>query len=226
MPRITNPVEYFSGLAAEHMAESVLDESYPVPVGDAHREAVGAVQDTQAVATALEGKLQKLADDKVHMTAEGYNLLRRQAITEAQDLASEAARRYARYSEAAESALLDSSLPAIASDSRESLARQELQVALGDAKGPDASLRILGIAKSGSPEVQAVLGTPYARTVLIASGVANVDRVLTDARKVVAQLGTSPEAQKAAAGLAKVGKLGGAQASAMAAFRAAMPRQA
>ncbi len=223
MPTITDPVAHFSGLANTSLREAAITDG-TVAVTDAHRDAVDSVQDSLTVGHALDQKLAGLDANRIHLTKASYEEKRRTAINDATELSGQAARRYTRAAEAAETALLDSSLPKLPSDGRELLARQELEVALGKAQGPDVGSRVLGLANSGSPEVQAALGTPYARTALIARQVPNVDRILRDAKRVVATAGTTPEAQKASDGLAKMGVLGGAQAAALAAVRHSLPR--
>jgi hypothetical protein len=215
--QIDSPTDRFGGLAQESLAEASLHDA-SVEALDSHSDAFNAVQDTLAVTSALEEKLAELSENKVYLPQAGYDKLRREAIEEAKALTGQAQRRFTQSYQAAESAILDSALAKLSTD-REALARSELQVAVGDATGPEAKSRILGVAKSGSAEAQAVLGTPFAKTYLISKGVSNVDRLLADARKIIARTGASPEAQRAAAGLDRLAKLGGAQAAAQAAFR-------
>lgn len=219
------PVEHFQSMSNSYLAESTLDDSYPVTVTDSVQAAAGAASDLNSVAGALRDKLATLAESKIHQTAAGYSTLRREAIEEAQALAERAKNRYLHTSEAAEAAILSSALPSLKSDSREALARQELDLALGSSESGNASSRVLGLAASGSPEVQACLATHYARTALIARGVSDVDRTLTAAKKVVVHQGTTPEALKSKAALDRLGKLGAGMAAAQAAMRHALPPQ-
>jgi len=216
--------DQFHDLAAESLSESFIsDSSTPIEAVDAYHEARDAVLDTLATADALSDKLAEIDANKVYLQREGYEQLRREAIDGAKELAKQAQRTYERSKAVAESALLKSALPRLESDSREGLARQELLIALGDSQGGDASSRLLGIAKSGSTEVQAVLGTDFARTVLIGRGSANVDKTLQAARRVVAESAQTPEAVKARDNIARLDKLARAQAAAAAALRHSLP---
>jgi hypothetical protein len=182
------------------------------------------VTGTLATAKALEEKLATLAENRVFVPKEGYEQLRSEAIAEAQGLAETAQRNFERNFAEAKEALTVSAIPRLESDSREGLARDEFRVALGDAQGNDVGSRLFGLARHGSAEVQAILGTSYARTELISRGTANVDRLLADARLIVAAEAQTPEAVKAREGLDRLGKLGAAQAAAASAFRHSGPQ--
>lgn len=225
MPTIDNPVEHFSNMTAETLQEATLrDGQVSIDAVDASRDAHAGINDLLKVAGDLQSTLATLDEQKPLMVRNLYDQKRAEAIDAANRLSLEAQQRVQRAATQAEDAVLTGALPKLASDSREALARQELDLALGDVRGSAVSGRVLGIAKSGSAEVQGVLATPYARTALIARGVSDVDRVLRDAKVAVAHSGTTPEALKAADGLARLGKLTQASAMAAAAVRHALPQ--
>jgi hypothetical protein len=215
----------FVEMAEASLAEARLpeDAGLPVVVRDALRDATDAVRDGLQVASGLEASLAELADRKLEMTKPHYDKVRAETIEAAKIRAQVAQRRYAEASEAAESAALDAALPKLATD-REFLARQEFEVALGGASGAEVSSRVLGLARHGSPEVQSVLNTSFARTSLIARSAPNIDKVLRAAKQIVVENGATPEATRARVALDKLGKLGPAQGAAGAALRVALPR--
>jgi hypothetical protein len=104
----------------------------------------------------------------------------------------------------------DAMLPKLA-PSRESPARDELQVAFSGDRDPRAVA--VALAMNGSDEVVACLLTPFARTLLVARGIENVDAVLADVRQAAVaramKLGTSPAAQLKAKYYAGMGALVG-----------------
>lgn len=213
-------VKTFDGLATKYLAEShISDGEAPIEAVDSYRDASANVQAIQRVATDLDAKLAKLDEERPLMTITAHKHYREQAIEAAKTQVEVAQRSFSQAQEAAEAHLLDSALPKLSSDSREALARQELEVAIGDASGNAVAARVLGIAKTGSPEVQAALGTPYARTLLIARGTEGVDRILREAQVVVAETGTTPEAVKARAARERLDDLGAARTAALSAFR-------
>jgi hypothetical protein len=180
-------------------ASSLSDRQAPPEVVDAYLEATKGVHSLLAIAEASEEKLgywnQQGREGLVPLA--GVNNKRGEIRDEARSLSREAHRHFAQSCAKAEEAILASALPKLASDSREALARSELNLALGDAQGSAANARLLGVAKSGSPEVQAVLASPYARTVLIARGVEGVDARLKEAKRIVAHSGSTEASTKA-----------------------------
>ena len=213
--------ERFHEIAKQQLgASTITDGMASAPAVDAYEEAAVSVSALLALAEETEKQLdywdQQQREGMVPMS--GAANKRREATETAKALASTAQRQFQQSIAAAEDALLDSALPKLASDSREALARQELEIALGNATGPNAKARVLGIAKSGSPEAQAVLATPFARTVLIARNVEGVDGILRDARKVIAHSESTPEAVKAAEGLGRLKALSAAATAAGRAF--------
>lgn len=213
-----SPTAVFHDIAGQALSEATIDTNAPVQVQDAWNDASAAIRDILTLATDVESKLSELNGQKDLIPRTGLERLQSEAREAASTLKKDAERRYAQAVTAAEDALLTSALPKLTSDSREALARQELEVALGDATGAEVKARILGIANSGSPEVQAILATPFARTVLIARGVAGVDDILKTARQYVAHSGSTPEAVKATERLEKLEALSGAAMAAASAF--------
>lgn len=208
MTTSTNHSDRFRDLASKALTASRLaDGEVPPAAVDAYGDAQEAVLAITSAAMQLEEKKADLAKKRDLLPKEGAARLRREANQEAQAVAGEATQAFTKAMGQVEDALLQSALPTLKSDNREALARQELEVALGDAQGADAASRLLGVAKSGSAEAQAVLGTPFARTALIARSVPNVDEKLRSARTVVAETSGSPEAVSAREGLEKVQNL-------------------
>jgi hypothetical protein len=219
MPQDKYDTDAFHDITHEALSDARIgDTDAPIAAVDAAHEAHEAVLDMLAVSATIENRLADLKDQRIHMTRDGHDLLKREAIEEAKSVAADTQRTFDRAYRTAEAEVLRSALPRFESEGRESLARQEFLLALGDAQGNDVASRVLGLARSGSPEVQAVLGTPFARTALIARGAANIDRVLVDAQKAVAHTGATPEALRARDALGRLGKLSGAQAAASRAF--------
>lgn len=214
-------ISTYADITTTKLGEASLGSDAPPAVADHFADAESGVRDALAVAQNTHQKLAELDSQADLVPHAGLVRLRAEAREAAETLGQVAQRRYENAVAAAESALIDSAQPKLASDTREALARQELELALGDASGPEVAGRILGLAKSGSPEVQAILATPYARTALIARRAEGVDKTLAAARRVVAVSSTSPEALKAQAGLAKLDALKGAASAAIQAVRSA-----
>ena len=215
------PVERFDAIATKSLVASTLSDGHvPVEAADSYRDAASAVREILEASASLEGKLRDIAAQHASgfLTKQARDAYTREAIEAGQALHDDAKRRIDRGVEAAEQLILTSALPKIASDSREALARDELNVALGDATGPGAASRLLQLATTGSPEVQAVLNTPYARTALVARQVPNVDRLLRDIKVTVAHSGSTPESVKASEALEKLSNLPNAQVAASRAF--------
>jgi hypothetical protein len=199
----------YTEMASQFLAESQVGEEYGVEVKDSHSDAVAGINNLLTIAEAAEVQQDYWLDQLHQGLVPAAGVTRK--IAQARDAASSQAAAELRAANAAidkaEASLLRSALPQLASDSREQLARHELDTGLGDAQGGQAVQRIMAMAQHGSPEVQAVLNTSYARTALIARSVANVDRVLSDSAHIAAMTGKSLEAQAARLGLEQLTSL-------------------
>jgi hypothetical protein len=220
---VSEVTQKFASIATEALAASTITDA-PTEVVDAVEDAATGVSAILALSEAAEERIGHWDEQQRQglVPKAGADNQRREATENAQALKREAERHFTTGIEKAEAAILASGLPTVASDAREGLARQELDVALGSAQGPDAASRLLGLASSGSPEVQAVLNTPYARTALIARGVEGVDAKLTAARKVIVQSASTEEAQKALGNLERLGALNSSFIAASRAFHHAL----
>jgi hypothetical protein len=219
----TKHIETFVALTDRELGEAKIGD-VPEEARVAFTEATEQVGRVKALATTYDEKLDSLSQVRRQggVTEAGYSHQLADTRQVAVDMHRQAERAFERATARTEDLLMTAALPTITSDGRESLARQEFDTALGDARGSDVGPRVLGIASNGSPEVQAVLGTPYARTKLIAAGAGSVDRILRDARRAVAYSVDTPEAVSARSGLEALGKLTGAMSGAQGAFRTAL----
>jgi hypothetical protein len=146
-----------------------------------------------------EGYASKRAElrEQAHLIpASGLQLEEQKARREAEDrghnLTFETKRAFAKL----ETSLIEDALPKI-DPARESLGRQELDIALGDGQPDAAALKLAG---SGSREATAALLSPYGKTKLRALGVGDVDRVLSDAKKAAAAAGSGTTARERISG--------------------------
>jgi hypothetical protein len=219
----TRHIETFVALTDRELGEANIGD-VPAEAKTAYAEAVEQVGRVKALATAYDEKLDDLSLVRRQggVTEAGYSHQLGETRQVAVDMHRQAERAFERATARTEDLLMTAALPKIESDGRESLARQEFDTAVGDVRGSDVGPRVLAIAESGSPEAKAVLGTPYARTKLIAAGAGSVDRILRDARRVVAYSVDTPEAVSARSGLEALGKLTGAMSGAQGAFRTAL----
>ncbi len=208
--------EQFHDLANKFLGESAIGQA-STPVADAYEDAAGAVKALLETAELAETKLTEHHAKRDLIPVEGWHRQRREFLADADDLGKSAQRNFKQARAQAEAAILQEAFPKVGTD-REALARQEYLHAVGKAEGDRVPARLVGLAKNGSPEVQAVLGTSFAKTDLLARGVANVDNVLTDARRVAAATGSTPEGVKASESLAKLATLDKAVTAANSAF--------
>jgi hypothetical protein len=192
-------------IAITHLAEGRVDRDTNAQVRAAADAAATSCNAVLAITDTAKSKFAEIAEQESRglLPKAGADTLRREASEQAQEIAHQAHREF----EAAQSDALDlavqSALPTVALE-REVLARQEFSLAIGDAQGPEAQARALGLLQGGSDEAKAVLlSTSFGRQALISKGVRNVDSFLSEAKQTVAS-------QDLAVGavLAKLDKLG------------------
>jgi hypothetical protein len=189
----------------------------PQSVRDAHSDYRTAISDVISAGRQAERDLTELHEKRDLIPVQGLNRLRQEAVSEAQERAAEADRRAERALERLKTELTAAALPTL-DPAREALARDELLVALGDARENRAVARALDIAKSGSTEAVAALFSSYGTATLKARGVADPERALapvrTVAASVAAERGKTMRELIAGAAVTRVGKLAAARGSA------------
>jgi hypothetical protein len=211
------------------LAEQVLNEAtrelglqtdaLPQSVRDAAGDYRVAISDVVAAARQLEADTQELNAKRDLIPGPGWQRLRQEAVSEAQSRGVEADRRAAAALRRLEDSVAEAALPRI-KDGRESLARDEFALALGNAAGNAAAERALRIAEHGSREAAAVLFSEFGQTVLTARGVDGRDlaETLRAARSIAAASATSRGSTRrelvAGAALTKIPKLAAARGAA------------
>jgi hypothetical protein len=202
---MTDASAEMASIAITNLAEGRVD-------GDANPQvraaADAAAESCNAVLAINDAAKQKLAEIREQeqrglLPKAGADTLRSEVTAQVREIANQASDQFdSAYNDAVDLAVT-AALPTVALE-REALARQEMALALGDAQGPEATARALGLLQGGSDEAKAVLlTTSYGRQALISKGVSNVDGFLNESRQTVAS-------QDLAVGsvLAKLEKLG------------------
>ena len=142
---------------------------------DAVGDFKSAISDQIAAGTQLEADARDLRSKRDLLPREGFQRLRRDAVTEAQRTALDADVRAAQALDRLRGALADAAVPRL-DPAREALARDELRTALDGAHGDRAAERALAVASSGSPEAAAaLLGSSFGETLLKARGLEGRD---------------------------------------------------
>jgi hypothetical protein len=175
-------------IAITNLAEGRVGSDADSQVRAAAEAAATSCNAVLAITDAVKEKLADIAEQESRglLPKAGADTLRGELSDNAQELATQAAQEF----EAAQADALDlavtAALPTVALE-REILARQEFSMAIGDAKGPEAQARALGLLNGGSDEAKAVLlTTSFGRQALISKGVSNVDSFLSESRQQVA----------------------------------------
>jgi hypothetical protein len=187
---------------------------------DAFRDATTAVRDVVAAGDQLDRDLAELDAKRDLLPQAGYSRLRREAEAEGRAREAEADARWRRSVAALRESLEQDAMPTF-SPERESLARQELTMLVGDAQGQSAAAAALTVARSASREALAVLlRSPFGRSLLEARGLRGreLDEVLASARTVAAERaleeGASERERAAAAALRRLGEFASARGAA------------
>lgn len=180
-------------ISAEALRASSLGPDAPAEAEERADAAREAVQATLAVASAAEETLahwQKQANEGL-VPAQGAALKRGEAQATAQELARTSLREFDRAYDEAREAVIAGAIPKVTTE-REHLARQEFSLALGDAQGAEAVHRLFGLCQGGSDEARAVVNTSFARQALLSKAVPDVDKALSDARRLLVEASDGP----------------------------------
>jgi hypothetical protein len=179
---------------------------------DAYADATRAVRDLVAAGDQRDRDLAELEAKRDLLPQAGYGRLRAELEAEGRAREADADARWNRSTAALRESLEADALPTFEPE-RESLARDELALLLGDARGPAAAGAALGIARSGSREALAVmLRSPFGRSLLEARGLRGreLEQTLSSARTIAAERtldeGATERERAAAAALKRLGE--------------------
>lgn len=168
-------------------------------LGQAVHDAAGdfraAFSDVIASGRKLEADAAELRKKRDLLPAAGFQRLKGEAINSAAELSAEADRRAGRAIETLRERLTDAAQPRL-DPARESLARQELALALGEATGDHAAGRAITLAQTGSRECVAVINSDFGATLLQARGVTG--RTFGETRATVRKLAARMALEKSA----------------------------
>lgn len=174
-------------ILAESAEMGLASDVLPAEVRAAASDFARAIRDKVSAADQLGLDLNELHAKRDLLPEHGANRLRREALADAEAKVADAERRQAEAMKTLRAGLLDAASPQI-DKAREALARQELEVAIGNAEGGAARSRAVSIAENGSNEAIAAMLSPFGTTLLQARGVTgrDLEEVLHSA-KVIAR---------------------------------------
>lgn len=210
-------------LAEQSAAYDQAGTTLPEGVHDAVSDFRAAIDDQLGAADQLAQDTAELQGRRDLLPNAGYQRLRRDAHAEAQQTVLGADRRASDALDRLRLALTDASQPEV-KPGRESLARQELALAIGDASGQEAASRALQVAEHGSREAAAVLGSSFGGTLLQSRGLTGqsftdtISGVRAVVAKVAAKSGGTPRELLAGKLLGAVDGLGAARGASGAYF--------
>lgn len=207
-------------LIASTVKECSLESAlFSAPVHDALNDYRAAVNEPLSAGRQLQADAGELAAKKDLVAEAGYRRLKAEMLREAKGRLAGADLRAGQALERLKAAVDQDALPRV-NPAREALARQELALGIGEAKGPEAASRALAISERGSREAVAALLSPFGQALLEArelTGRAHTEAIAA-CRQVAAvkasELGTTPTEILAGSVRASVGKLGAAKGSA------------
>lgn len=195
------------------------DRDHPQGVRDAAGDFAAAIGDTIAAGRQLQADLRELRAKADLMPEHGALRLRAEAIEAAKATAADADNRAKRALESLEEALTDAALPRF-DPARETLARQELGLALGNATPANMAGVLNSVILHGSREAAAAIFTGFGKTLIGSRGLdpRQLDEALKSARKMAAETaadrGETTRELIASKALAGLGKLGAVRAAA------------
>jgi hypothetical protein len=198
---------------------ALTSDALPQQVRDAHDDYTTAIGDIISTGRQLKTDLDELEAKRDLIPQNGADRLRLEAKNDAGRKYQEADRRAEQSLDRLRDSLLDAALPKL-DPKREQLARDELQVALGNAQGPGAAGAAATLATHGSREAVAALFSPFGRTLLASRGVKGpeLNRLFDDLRRIAAtaaiEHATTPGEILAGRALRKVNALGAARGAA------------
>lgn len=199
-------------LATEQLA-TVPTPSGPDGAVSAVKNAKNAVLASIASAKSYTSELASIQEqaDRGTLLPHGVKTLREEATEKAEAAKAQHRNQLDANLAVAEAELVNSLTPTLTSDTQHSLARQSLDLVVGDAEGKSLEGRLQGLASEPKADwrVIALTGDPYFRHFLLARGVPNADAVIRDLQVTAAKnAGRRPGASQLEAERADVlGKL-------------------
>lgn len=181
-------VTNMAAITVKNLAEGRVQDADP-QVKAAADACASSTNSLLAIADTAKGKMDEIAhrEQRGELPRAGADTLRREVQQEAQSLSREAQRQYEASHKDATELAVTTALPHVVQE-RESLSRQEMMLALGDAQGPDVVSRFFGVINGGSDEAKAVLlNSSFGRQALISKGVKDVDELLAKGKLVAAE---------------------------------------
>lgn len=180
-----------SVLADERRAMAFDTAGYPAEIRAAFDDYSAAVAEILTVGAELEGQLADLDRDRDLYPAQGYQRLRGERVNDAIAASREAERRAEAAAGELRERLADQVVPRVP-ESREMLARQELQMLL-DVPGVDARTAAIRVANGDTRDGLAALMSPFGRALLQSRGVygRDLDETMAAVRSIA--IGTAAQ---------------------------------
>lgn len=182
-PAEPNVTDLVAGLIDQHggaIVKAGLTGELPQDVLDAAQDLTGALRDAIAAGSQIESDFADLNRRRDLIPRDGYDRLIRDAQRDAAEKVKTAQSAAERSYKQLQASLEEAALPQFKPE-REQLARDEAALALS-AGNPE--LAATHLALYGNREAVAAMLSPWGKTLLLARGVRDPDRVLKEARKL------------------------------------------